>query len=221
MGIGGLLTTAFIVGLSGAMAPGSLLVVVVTQTVQKGFWAGPVAVLGHAVMEVIMVGLLAFGLGQLLSYSAALGAIGLVGGLMLFWFGWGTLKTARSASLDFDKQAAADTSNGRRKGLWNTALSGMVASISNPYWILWWATVGAAYVASGMASSGKLGAATFLTGHLAADMAWYALVSLAISTGARFFNDRVYRGILYFCGTLLFLFGAYFLKIGLEFVAGR
>ena len=247
MGIGGLITTAFVVGLSGAMAPGSLLVVVVTETVRKGFWAGPAAVMGHALMEFIMVSLLALGLGKILAYRAALGITGLVGGLMLFWFGWGTWKTARSATLDFDRSAAvaataapaasparaplvpaasvsprpASEARGTRKDLWSTALAGMAASISNPYWILWWATIGAAYVAAGMSANGVLGPATFLAGHLASDMAWYALVSLAISTGVRFFTDRVYRGILYVCGTFLFLFGAYFLKVGLAFVAGK
>lgn len=222
MGIGSLIATAFVVGLSGAMAPGSLLVVVVTETVRKGFWAGPVAVLGHAVMEVVMVVLLALGLGQILSYHTALGITGLLGGLMLFWFGWGTFKTARSASLNLDGAANPASSGGTRtsrKGLFSTAVAGMAASISNPYWILWWATIGAAYVASGMASHGPAGPATFLTGHLAADMAWYAFVSFALSTGARFLSDRVYRGVLYVCGAFLFLFGAYFLKLGLEFVA--
>ena len=223
MGIGGLITTAFVVGLSGAMAPGSLLVVVVTETVRKGFWAGPAAVMGHALMEFIMVSLLALGLGKILAYRAALGITGLVGGLMLFWFGWGTWKTARSATLDFDRPSATTPAalSPTRKDLWGTALAGMAASISNPYWILWWATIGAAYVATGMTSNGVLGPTTFLAGHLAADIAWYALVSLAISTGVRFFTDRVYRGILYVCGTFLFLFGAYFLKVGLAFVAGK
>ena len=87
MGIGGLIATAFVIGLSGAMAPGSLLVVVVTETVRRGFWAGPVAVLGHAVIEAAMVILLALGLGRVLSYPSVLAAIGLAGGLMLLWFG--------------------------------------------------------------------------------------------------------------------------------------
>ncbi len=220
MGISGLLTTAFVVGLSGAMAPGSLLVVVVTETVRKGFWAGPVAVMGHAVTELAMVSLLALGLGRVLSHGAALGVIGLTGGVMLFWFGCGTWKAARGASLDFDKQAAA-AKEPSGSAMRHTALAGMAASISNPYWILWWATIGTAYVASGMASNGLLGAGTFLVGHLASDTVWYVFVSLAISTGARFLNDRVYRGILYVCGAFLFLFGAYFLKVGMGFVLGK
>ncbi len=219
MGIGGLLSQAFVIGLSGAMFPGSLLVVVVTETVRKGFWAGPATVAGHAVMEAIMVFLLSLGLGQILSNHAALGVIGLLGGLMLFWFGWSTVRLARSATLDLD-QAAKGQSRAGTRGLTSTAVAGMAASISNPYWILWWATVGAAYVASGMTSHGPLGAATFLTGHLAADMSWYVLISLALSTGARFFNDKIYRGVLYVCGAFLFIFGAYFLKTGIQFVLG-
>lgn len=227
--IGQLIVTAFVVGLSGAMAPGSLLVVVVTETVRKGFWAGPVALIGHAVTEITMVALLALGLGKLLSYQSALGVIGLVGGLMLFWFGWGTWKTARSATLSLDagagdKPAAGRSDAGkpgaRGKGMLSTAFAGMVASVSNPYWVLWWATIGAAYVASGM-KYGPVGPATFFLGHIASDTAWYVLVSLAVATGTRFFNDKVYRGVLYACGAFLFLFGAYFLKLGWTFVLGK
>ncbi len=229
MGIWELVATAFVVGLSGAMAPGSLLVVVVSETVRKGFWAGPAALAGHFAMELGMVSLLALGLGRVLSDRAALGAIGLIGGFMLFWFGWSTWKTARSATLSFDGQAgsppdvdltAPGTAVSRGGSLWRTTLAGMAASVSNPYWILWWATVGSAYVAAGV-RYGSIGPATFYVGHISSDAAWYVLVSLAVSTGARFCNDKVYRGVLYACGTFLFLFGAYFLKVGFGFVTGR
>jgi threonine/homoserine/homoserine lactone efflux protein len=63
VGLIGLLTTAFVIGLSGAMGPGSLLVVVVTETFRRGFWAGPAAIAGHAAVEVAMIFLLNLGLG--------------------------------------------------------------------------------------------------------------------------------------------------------------
>lgn len=242
MSIGQLIITAFVIGLSGAMAPGSLLVVIVTETVRKGFWAGPVALLGHAVTEMTMVALLALGLGKILSYQSALGVIGLAGGLMLFWFGWGTWKTARSATLALDagaatagaiidaRDAVTSAATGREpgpkiparhdKGMVGTAVAGMVASVSNPYWVLWWASIGAAYVASGM-KYGPIGPVTFFVGHIAADTAWYVLVSLAVATGARFLNDKVYRGVLYVCGAFLFLFGVYFLRLGWTFAIAR
>lgn len=221
MGILGLMSTAFLVGLSGAMGPGSLLVVVVTDTVKRGFWAGPAAIAGHAAVEIAMVSLLRVGLGKVLSYKQVLGTVGLIGGAMLFYFGYGTVKTAKTATLSLtasETDARKSSPTGRR-GLIGTAVAGMAASISNPYWVLWWATVGAAYVATS-ASYGPIGPAAFFVGHIAADLAWYSLVSLAIATGTRFFNDKVYRGILFVCGTFLFLFGAYFLKLGIDSFRG-
>lgn len=221
MGIAGLMATAFVVGLSGAMGPGSLLVVVATETVRKGFWAGPAAVAGHAAVEVLMVSMLSLGLGKVLSYEKVLGVIGLAGGLMLFYFGYATLRTAKTATLSLEPAAGLLNSetkndsqaNPRRKSFMSTSIAGMAASVSNPYWIIWWATVGAAYVATS-SEFGLVGPAAFFLGHIAADLAWYSLVSLAISTGARFFTDKTYRGILYVCGGFLFLFGAWFLKLG-------
>lgn len=217
MGILGLISTAFLVGLSGAMGPGSLLVVVVTETVRRGFWAGPSAIAGHAAAEIAMVCLLRVGLGKVLAYGQVLGTVGLLGGAMLFYFGYGTVKTARTATLSLNVGEAGTGKPTIRglKGFVSTAVAGMAASISNPYWIIWWATVGAAYVATS-SGYGPIGPAAFFTGHIAADLAWYSLVSLAIATGTRFFNDKVYRGILFVCGTFLFLFGAYFLKLGID-----
>ena len=220
MGIWGLISTAFVVGLSGAMAPGSLLVVVITETVKKGFWAGPAAGGGHAATELLMTVLLAQGLARALSYPAVLGIVGLLGGLVMMWFGWGTWKTAKVATLAFDKGPVLSSSSTRDGGgsLWKTALAGAAASVSNAYWVLWWATVGAAYVAAAL-GKGTVGPAAFYLGHILSDFAWYAMVSLAVSTGARFLNDKVYRGVLYVCGAFLFVFGAYFLKTGYGFIA--
>ncbi len=217
VGILGLISTAFVVGLSGAMGPGSLLVVVVTDTVKRGFWAGPAAIVGHAAAEIAVVALLRLGLGKVLAYEKVLGAVGLIGGAMLFYFGYGTVKTARNATLSLERAAesARTSGTGSGKGLLSTAIAGIAASISNPYWILWWATVGAAHVATST-SYGAFGPAAFFAGHIAADFAWYSFVSLAIATGTRFFNDKAYRGILFACGIFLFLFGAYFLKLGME-----
>ena len=72
MGILGLISTAFLVGLSGAMGPGSLLVVVVTETVRRGFWAGPSAIAGHAAVEIAIVCLLRVGLGKVLAHTQVL-----------------------------------------------------------------------------------------------------------------------------------------------------
>lgn len=232
MSIGGLVASAFIVGLSGAMAPGSLLVVVLTETVRHGLWGGPAAVAGHGAIEMIMVVVLSIGLGRILSYPPALGTIGLVGGLMLLWFGWSTFRTAGSAvtaissarsalsSKDSSFSTSASCAPQGNASLLNTAFAGVVASISNPYWILWWATVGAANVAAGL-QYGFVGPAAFFIGHISSDFVWYALVSLAAATGAKFLGDKIYRWVLRSCAIFLVVFGLYFLSVGAKFILSK
>jgi threonine/homoserine/homoserine lactone efflux protein len=218
MGIPSLVATAFVIGLSGAMAPGSLLVVVITETIRKGFWAGPIAVMGHAFLEAISVFLLSKGLGEILVYEKNLGIIGILGGTALVYLGYSTAKFSRTASLSFDSivdESQASPSSSRI----STALAGMAASISNPYWILWWATVGATYVASSL-RHGALGPTSFYFGHIAADLVWYSLVSFFVTAGKRFLSDRIYRGVLLVCGILVVLLGIYFLRLGFTLALG-
>ncbi len=227
--IGGLIMTAFVIGLSGAMAPGSLLVVVITETMKHGFWAGPTAILGHALIELVVVALLSLGLGAYLAMDSVLGAIGFAGGLTLFYFAYGTWRSAKTASIAQESSRIQRSADGaaqtagrpQTKGArrWNTAASGIAASISNPYWIIWWATIGAAYVATGT-QLGPLGPAIFYVGHIASDFTWYALVSWAVATGKRFINDKIYRTVLYACSVLIVLFGAYFLRLGVRLMLG-
>lgn len=210
MGLSGLLVTAFLVGLSGAMAPGSLLAVVITETLRGGFWAGPLVVLGHAIVEIFMVLALSMGLGRILSYPKTLGFVGLSGGLMLLYFGYSTLMSARSASLPDDAGGQEEKANLKI----SVAIPGIAATISNPYWILWWATVGAAYIASGL-SLGPKGPIAFYLGHISSDFAWYAFVSFLLTTGGRFFTTKTYRFILGGCGVAVMLLGFYFLGLGI------
>ena len=50
---------SFVVGLSGALVPGSMLAVTVAAAARLGFWAGPAVVAGHGVLEIAAVALIA------------------------------------------------------------------------------------------------------------------------------------------------------------------
>lgn len=64
-----LFTTAFLVGLSGAMMSGAMLTVTISETTRRGFWVSSQVVLGHVVVELLLVACLAGGH----TYSAANG----------------------------------------------------------------------------------------------------------------------------------------------------
>jgi threonine/homoserine/homoserine lactone efflux protein len=211
MGTWAIFATAFTVGLSGAMMPGPLLTMTIGESGRMGFWAGPLLVLGHGLLELALVIGLLFGLGGLLAKSAVAGFIGLVGGAFLLWMGRELWLGSRTQVLDLDGGSAP------AKG--GPILAGITISASNPYWLMWWATIGAAYVNMAL-GHGTKGVALFLGGHLFADLAWYSLIAAAVTAGKNFISPRVYRGILGLCGLFLMALAVYFIYSGFAFLSG-
>lgn len=166
--------------------------------------AGPLVTLGHGILEVVVVALVMLGLGSLISGHSFIQAVGYAGGVSLIIMGLLAVKGAAGI-----REGAAVTA-GKGRGAFRLVASGGLMSVSNPYWILWWATVGVGY----LAMSGRLGVkgtASFFGGHIAADLAWYTVVSAVAASGGRLLGGRSYRAMTVICGIFLFCFGCYFI----------
>jgi len=205
--LAGIPTTSFLVALSGALMPGPLLTVTVGEAARRGFWAGPLLMVGHALLEGALVILLLVGVAAWLNRPVILGAVGVVGAAMLGWMGLALVKASRHSRLELDAQA--------QSGLHPVA-AGVLMSLANPYRLLWWLTIGLGYVIFAQ-QYGLSGVILFYVGHILADFAWYSLVSGAVAQGRRFLSDSVYRGFLACCGFFLFAFGGYFAVQGVRF----
>lgn len=206
--------TAFVVGLSGAMMPGPLLAVSISESAKRGFRAGPLLVLGHAIVELLLLVALVWGLSEFLEQNLVAGIVGVVGGLFLLGMAFALLRQARRAvsPLEVSPQSA-------RSGRWLLA-TGAVLSIANPLWLLWWATVGTTWVMWSLSlAAGAIGVVVFYLGHILADLGWYSMVSLVVSRGKRLMSLRVYRGLLLACGVALIGMGIYFMVSGARFLS--
>ena len=84
----------WLIGFSGAMMPGPVTTLVVTESARRGFVAGPLVTLGHALLELAMVVALVFGLGDILKQNTIAGTIGVLGGLFLLWMGFNIVRSA-------------------------------------------------------------------------------------------------------------------------------
>lgn len=198
--------SAFVVALSGALMPGPLLTVTVAHSPRFGWTFGPLAILGHAILELGLISLVFLGAGPLLKSGGVQSAVGLVGGVILIWMSWGMVRMARSGA---DIQEAEDEVKRGDRAVW----LGILTSISNPYWTLWWATVGLAFLTTA-ARSGPLGITVFFLGHISGDLAWYTLVSVGASRGRRFVGTTLYAGVLFFCAGILIILGGWFVWYG-------
>lgn len=215
MDIGSIFTTSFLVAFTGAMMPGPLLAVTVGESMKKGFWAGPVIILGHAILELALVLLLMLGVAAVLSGQGAKNAIGLIGGLFLILLGMSmmrdVLKGKVSLSLDEKRKEVRNAHHRVLRGWLYPATAGILSSLANPYWSIWWATVGLLYITQAL-KSGYMGVASFYSGHILADLAWYSLISGVIAGGRRFISQKLYNGILIVCSIFIVFLGVYFLK---------
>jgi threonine/homoserine/homoserine lactone efflux protein len=198
--------TSFGVGLSGALMPGPVLTVTIAEATKRGFWAGPLIVLGHGIIEFSLFIALVLGLGELLKHNLVFGMVGIGGALVLIWMGLGMVRGVKEATLKFEIK------EGERS---RPVLAGLLTSVSNPYFIVWWATIGLSYIALSQ-QHGIMGLGSFYTGHIMADVVWYFFVAAAITVGKKIISDQTYRWIIGLCGVFLMALGIYFGSTGIK-----
>jgi threonine/homoserine/homoserine lactone efflux protein len=209
---------ALATGFSGAVVPGSLLAVVVTESVQSGWAAGPIMMIGHGVLELAAVVLLITGLIAFARSPRARGTISLVGGAVLLYLGYATIVLTGEAGAE---ALRADQAASAAGGGWLRLVAlGAVMSMINPYWWLWWATIGVAHIGWAV-QRGSIGGGVYFVGHVLADVLWYSAVSIALGTGRAFFSPAVLRALYVACALFLFVLGAVFLVAGFRALVGR
>ncbi|MCX7856477.1 MAG: LysE family translocator [Deltaproteobacteria bacterium] len=197
----------FILGLTGAMAPGPLLTVTISESLKRGGIVGPQLSLGHSILEFFLLVLIVFGFTKWLNNDTVYGVIALLGGALLIRMGYLMIKAIPTYTLGgnlIDK----------RDGL-HPLILGIIVTLSNPYWFIWWLTIGVGYVIFAK-DMGFAGLAMFFLGHISSDFAWYSFVSYGIRFGGRVIKMPVLKGILLFCSIFLLFFGGSFLYKGFK-----
>lgn len=190
----GSLVTAF----SGAVAPGPLLAVTLADARKQGPFAGIRLINGHALLEFFLLVLIIYGPGAYLKTQAVLIATGFLGGALLLMMGF-----------ELIWKAGSDTSEYRLFSRSSPEIKGALTSISNPYWLLWWVTIGAAFLSRSLVL-GLAGAAVFFAGHILADYIWYGAVSFLTVKG-NITAKSWYKWVEVVCGLWLVVFALYFL----------
>jgi threonine/homoserine/homoserine lactone efflux protein len=198
--------SSFLIALSGAMMPGPLLSVTISESIQKGAMAGPRIVAGHALLEIALIAALVLGLAPFLADKGVFAVIALGGALVLLWMAFGMFRSLPKLSLDLGDMPS--NSQGH-------VLAGITMSLANPYWVLWWATIGLGYVLY-CRQFGIAGIVFFFSGHILADFLWYGLISLAMAKGRHLLSNHLYQALIGVCAGALVFFSGYFAYTGLR-----
>ena len=185
------------ISLSGVMAPGAVTAAVFAQGTRNR-WAGLLMSIGHSIVEIPLIFFIMLGLGVLFQADWFKIVVGGLGGGFLVWMGIGMLR-------DMGNDDTAPTKVVKSGPL----ATGVILSISNPYFLLWWATVGLNLTmeARGL---GWIAFLLFALVHSLCDLVWLNALSLAAFHGTTVLGPRNQRIILQICGVALIAFGIHF-----------
>jgi threonine/homoserine/homoserine lactone efflux protein len=207
MELAALFLNSFIIGFSGAMMPGPLLAVGIAETPRHGWRTGPVISIGHAIAEIGVVVVLALGVAAVASHPVVVRTIGVVGGLALLLMGGMMVYDTLKKRISYDVTAPA------RQSGYKLAGKGITASLSNPYWFVWWVTIGLALLVQAQ-EFGWIGPVVFYFGHILSDFVWYTVVSTILWKGRRLFMGTGLRVLILCCAAFILYLGGKFIYAG-------
>lgn len=185
-----------IISLTGVLMPGPVFAATVAKGTESRY-AGAWVALGHLIVEVPMILAIAAGFYYLFTHVWVKAGIGLVGGAMLLFMG---VQMFRMRSDHEVVQKAFP---------YHPMVAGIITTASNPYFMLWWATVGATLIILAL-TFGPIGIIAFIVVHESCDLVWDYFVAYTVNRSKRLWTKRVHSIVFGACGILLTGFGVYF-----------
>lgn len=189
-----------IVSASGVMMPGPMFAASIFYGVRGGLAAGIRMAAGHTVVELPLVVLLGAGVLSLESFPESRAVISLVGAASLFAFAALQIRTAFGPK----QGKASDPRHG-------AFFAGVVFSALNPFFIVWWATIGFKLIADALEMWSMFGIVVMFGLHIWMDYAWLAAVGAVSKKGGVILSGRNHRILVLALAGLMIYFGAGFL----------
>ena len=199
---------------TGALMPGP----VTAAAIAKGFdrkWAGLHIALGHALVEFPTIALIALGFSAVLQNEWVNIGIGLLGGAMLVFMGASMVLSrggvvAKLRALRGDGKSGSPAANAPPDPFpYHPVIAGVITTASNPYYFLWWATLGAALTLNAL-EFGLAVLVAFSVLHWSIDLGWDVFLAYTVNKGRDRWNDRAFVAVFAFCGGVMVIFGVWF-----------
>ncbi|MFC2017029.1 LysE family transporter [Chloroflexota bacterium] len=199
-----ILLSVIVISFSGVMAPGPMFAVTLAKSYRSP-WAGTWISLGHAVIEVPLILLIYFGCAQFFQNNITQFVLSILGGGMIFWLGIAMFR-ARAEVVQKGKDLP-----------YNAFIAGILTSGLNPFFLLWWATIGSMLIMRFL-DFGTIGLIVFIVVHWLCDLGWLSFVSILVYRTHSLWGRKFQEWLFIACSLLLIGFGGWFLISGLRLV---
>lgn len=182
--------------------PGPMFAVTLAKS-YKSPWAGAWIALGHAVIEVPLILLIYFGFARFFENGVVQLVLSILGGGMIVWLGIGMFRARRKVVREGkDLPYSAFT-------------AGILTSGLNPFFLLWWATIGSMLVMR-FTEFGVGGLTVFIVVHWLCDLIWLSFVSVLIYKSRSLWGQRFQEWVFIASSLILAGFGIWFVVSGIQ-----
>ncbi|MCA9819844.1 MAG: LysE family transporter [Nitrosarchaeum sp.] len=196
-----------IVSASGVLSPGPLFTSNILFGIREGTKAGIKIAAGHAVVEFPLMVLLGIGVLSLGIFPHFRAIITVLGALVLFGFAIFQIKSILQKK---------EISKINQK--YGTITTGIVFSALNPFFIIWWLSVGFKLISDAMLIWSLGGIIILFILHVWMDFAWLGTTSYFAKKSSKIISSKIYRLIILSLSLSLIYFGVIFLNEFLSIV---
>jgi len=197
-----ILLSVVVISLSGVMMPGLMFGVTLVKSL-KSPWAGAEIALGHAVIEVPIILLIYFGLARFFESIVVQLVLSILGGGMIIWLGISMFR------------ARTEMVRGEKDLPYNAFIAGILTTALNPFFWLWWVTIGV-MLEMKFLDFGVVGLAAFIVVHWLCDLVWLSFVSNLVYRTHSLWGRKFQEG-LFITGSLLLVgFGIWYTISGIR-----
>ena len=185
---------------SGVMAPGPLFAANITYGLKHGTRSGIKIALGHTIVELPLIILLGVGVFSLESFPEFRPTITILGAITLFVFAGIQIKSVL-------KQGKIIQQNQRN----NPIIVGIAFSALNPFFTVWWITIGFKLISDAMMMWSFFGILILFALHIWMDFVWLGTTAFLASKSSKLIRNKGYKILITGLSLTLIYFGITFL----------
>jgi threonine/homoserine/homoserine lactone efflux protein len=183
---------------SGAMQPGPVTATAIAMGTRNRY-AGTLLAIGHGIIEFPLMVVIILGMGKYFEMRTSKITIGLAGGIFLLLMAIQSLLSVK-AKADNQPKVLKD----------KPITAGIILTAGNPYFLIWWATVGLA-LATQAKQWGIWAFAIFAVTHWSVDLVWLQILTWFSNKGSVLMGPKGMKIVLMICSGALFFFGLFFI----------
>jgi threonine/homoserine/homoserine lactone efflux protein len=195
-------------GLSAGLAPGPLVTLMITQSLQYGSREGIKVAVAPLITDAPIIAFSLLALIRLGSTRNLMAAVTLAGALFLTFLAIGTIRTDHIETNEAEATPPRSISKGA------------AVNLLNPHPYLFWLTVGCPLLVRAWRAS-HIEAFTFLASFYVCMVGSKIVVVVAAGRGRRLLTDKLYPWVMRVLGAVLLVFALLFARDGLRIIMSQ